>query len=143
MLARSSLAACGFAALLVGLSILGLRSLGTWESAELDAYDWFLRLRPAKRPLDPRIVFVAITDDDIRAQGRWPLSDGVLAQTVEALERHSPRAIGLDIYRDVPVPPGSEQFHALLERDSRVVGVKKYGERISQVNFSRGKRHKE
>ena len=131
-LARSPLAACGLAALLVSVSVLGLRGLGTLESAELSAYDWFLRLRPVERPDDPRILFVAITEHDISAQGTWPLPDGVLARAIEALARHRPRAIGLDIYRDVPVPPGSEQLQAVLERDPRVVGVRKFGDAGSQ-----------
>jgi adenylate cyclase len=116
----------------VGLSVLGLRGLGTLESAELAAYDWFFRLRPAERLADPRILLVAITEHDINAQGTWPLPDGVLARAVEALARYQPRAIGLDIYRDVPVPPGSEQLQAVLKRDPRVIGVRKFGDAASQ-----------
>ena len=130
--ARSPLAAGGFAALVVGLSVLGLRGLGALESAELAAYDWFVRLRPPEPAVNPRILLVTITEHDLSTQGSWPLSDGVLARAIEALARHRPRAIGLDIYRDMPVPPGSERLHAVLARDSRVVGVRKFGEGASQ-----------
>src|SRR5262249_42295105 len=75
--------------------------------------------------------FVTITERDINAQGSWPLPDGVLARAVEALAQHQPRAIGLDIYRDVPVPPGTERLQRVLERDSRVVGVRKFRDAAS------------
>ncbi|MGH7302704.1 MAG: CHASE2 domain-containing protein, partial [Candidatus Rokuibacteriota bacterium] len=75
----------------------------------------------------PRILLVAITEREVHALG-WPLSDGVLAQALETLARHEPRAIGLDIYRDVAVPPGSDRLGELLRHDQRVVAVMKFGE---------------
>ena len=50
---------------------------------------------------DPRIVLVTITEQDIQTLGSWPLSDDVLAQTLESVARFGPRAIGVDIYRDL------------------------------------------
>lgn len=126
--ARSPLAAAGLVALLVALSVLGLRSVGVLESVELAAYDWYIRLRPFDPSPDSRIVLVAITERDIDGQGAWPLPDGVLAQTLEILTRYRPRAIGLDIYRDVPVPPGSRKLDAVLTGDPRIIGVMKFGE---------------
>ena len=129
---RSSAAACGLIVLLVAAGVLGLRALGALESAELAAYDWFVRLRPAEHRADPRILFVFITEKDISSQGTWPLPDGVLASAIELLASHQPRAIGVDIYRDVPVPPGSERLEAALRRDGRVVGVRKFADGASQ-----------
>ena len=63
--------------LLVFLGITGLRGKGYLESAELDAYDWSLRLRPTKPSLKPPITVVAITDEDIRKLGHWPVTDEV------------------------------------------------------------------
>lgn len=130
-LTRSQLAATGLVAILVGLSVLGLRSVGILEALELTAYDWYIRLQPSDPAPDSRIVIIAITERDIHEQGGWPLSDGALAQAVEILARYRPRAIGVDIYRDVPVPPGSRKLDAVLTRDRRVVVVMKFGERLS------------
>ena len=105
-LLRSPLAASVLASALVFLSIMGLRSAGSLESLELAAYDWYIRLRPGAAVSDSRIVLITITERDIRDQGSWPLPDATLAQVLETLTQYRPRAIGLDIYRDIEVPPG-------------------------------------
>lgn len=114
--------------LVVGLGVLGARGLGLLESLELSAYDVFLRLRPSDAPADPRILLVRITEQDIQHLGSWPVPDGVLARALEILGRHGARAIGLDLYRDVPVPPGTEQLEPALRSDPGVVVVMKFGE---------------
>jgi adenylate cyclase len=126
-LIRAPLAAAALVGLLVALSILGLRRAEVLESLELAAYDWCIRFRPFDPGPDPRILLVAVTERDIQRLG-WPLPDGVLAQAIETLARHGPRAIGLDIYRDVPVPPGSAKLDGVLRNDRRVVAVMKFGE---------------
>jgi adenylate cyclase len=114
--------------LLVSLAILGLRGCGNLESLELAAYDWFIRLRPSDPGADPRIVLVTITEQDIQTLGSWPLSDDVLAQTLDSVARFGPRAIGVDIYRDLPVPPGSERLQDFLRKNGRIVWVTKFGQ---------------
>jgi adenylate cyclase len=123
----SSLVAAIFMGLLVASVVLGARALGLLEFMELAAYDGYMRLRPWDSPADPRIVVVTVTERDVHAYG-WPLSDGILARTIEAVARDGAQAIGLDIYRDVPVPPGSESLDALLAREKRVVVVTKFAE---------------
>ncbi|MCI0406998.1 MAG: adenylate/guanylate cyclase domain-containing protein [Acidobacteria bacterium] len=130
-LTRSQLAATGLVAVLVALGMLGLRRFGMLEALELTGYDWYIRLQPSDPAPDSRIMLIAITERDIHEQGGWPLSDGALAQAVESLARYRPRAIGVDIYRDVPVPPGSRRLDAVLTRDRRVVVVTKFGEGLS------------
>ncbi len=66
---------------------------------------------------DPRIVLVTITEQDIQTLGSWPLSDDVLAQALESVARFGPRAIGVDIYRDLTVPPGSERLTGFLAQE--------------------------
>lgn len=125
---RSPLAAALLIALLVGLGVVGLRIAGFLEAAELAAYDYYLRLRPPARAADPRILVVTMTEHDIQKLGSWPLPDGVLAEVLEILLRHEPRAIGVDIYRDVPIPPGTEKLRRVIEADPRVVVVMKFGD---------------
>jgi adenylate cyclase len=123
--------AATFVAVLVAPGILGLRTLGLLEGLELGTYDWYMRLRLADPPSDPRIVLVTVTEGDIPNQGGWPLSDGVLARAIDIIGRDGPRAIGLDMYRDVPVPPGTEALNAALARERRVVAVTKFAEGAS------------
>ena len=127
-LARSELAATGLVVILAGAGILGLRSAGVLESVELAAYDWYIRLRPFDPGPDRRILLVTVTESDLQAQSGWPLSDRVVGRMLEILARSRPRAIGLDIYRDVPVPPGTNQLHAVLTRERRIITVMKFGE---------------
>ncbi len=94
------------------------------EPLELLVYDGYVRLRaPALSPT--RVVLVEITEQDIKDQGHWPLSDAVLAELLRKLDTYQPRAIGLDIYRDVEVAPGHEQLEAELKRQSHIVAVQK------------------
>ncbi len=85
--------------------VMGVRQLGMLEALELAAFDQLLRLRPDEGP-DPRLLVVSVTEADIQAQKQWPLSDRTLAQVLQKLEPHQPRAIGVDIYRDLPTGPG-------------------------------------
>jgi adenylate cyclase len=85
---------------------------GYLESQELGAYDWLIRLQPAVHISPPRIVLITVNESDIRALG-WPVPDLTLARALERLAQYQPRTIGLDIYRDVPVPPGREALDAV------------------------------
>jgi adenylate cyclase len=127
-LLRVPLATGFLVSILVSLAILGLRGCGNLESLELAAYDWFIRLRPSDPGADPRIVLVTITEQDIQTLGSWPLSDDVLAQTLESVARFSPRAIGVDIYRDLPVAPGSQRLDRLLRKGEPIIWVTKFGQ---------------
>src|SRR5262245_17400278 len=111
--------------LLVCLGLLGLRQAGGFEALELAAYDWFLRLRP-EAPADPRIVFITVTEQDIH-QYHWPLSDATLARALDLLAEYQPRAIGLDIYRDIPVERGHTEFETTWRNHANIIAVTKVG----------------
>jgi adenylate cyclase len=126
--ALSPLAAALLISLLVAFGVAGLRAGGFLEAAELAAYDWYLRLRPLAHSADPRILIVTMTERDIQELGTWPLPDYVLYAVLQILLRHEARAIGVDIYRDVPIPPGTDRLRRVLEADPRIVVVMKFGE---------------
>jgi adenylate cyclase len=111
---------------LVGLAVIGLRLAGQLEGWELLAYDWCLRAR-TDSSRDHRLVMLGISETDIQQLGRWPLTDDVMAQMLNALLVHKPRAIGVDIYRDLPVPPGEKRLAAVLGSHPNVVMVMKFG----------------
>ncbi|MBD2019440.1 CHASE2 domain-containing protein, partial [Leptolyngbya sp. FACHB-36] len=98
--------------LLITSVIFGIRQLSGLQSLELLTFDQMTRWRPDAGP-DSRLLIVTITEEDIRQQNRWPLSDESVAQLLATLQQYRPRAIGLDLYRDVPHPPGNA---ALLEQ---------------------------
>lgn len=106
--------------------VLAVRQLGGLQSLELMAFDQMLRQRP-NAGADPRLLIVAITEDDIRAQKRWPISDEVVAKLLSQLQQNKPRVIGLDIYRDVPQPPGQTALEKQLQANN-VIAVRLLGD---------------
>jgi adenylate cyclase len=116
-----------FVGTLVFLGIIGLRSTGNFEFLELTAYDWYIRLQPEVPDPDPRIVLIEINEGDIQKQAGWPLPDATVAQVLEILTRYHPRAIGLDIYRDIPVPPGSKELETIFTQNRNIITAMKFG----------------
>lgn len=91
--------------------------MGGLQPAELFMFDQMMGLRP-DTDIDSRLLIVEITEEDIQQQKSWPISDAVIARLLQVLQKHQPRAIGLDLYRDLPHPPGrSELLKQLQERN--------------------------
>jgi len=128
---RSRTAAAIVASVVVFLIIWWLRGLGMLQPLELGAYDWHVRLHPRPTESSAPIVLVTITEQDILNQGRWPIPNGTLATVLERLEQLAPRAIGVDIYLDVEVPPGREKLDEVLLNHPRIITAMKFpqGER--------------
>ncbi|MBD2481390.1 CHASE2 domain-containing protein [Planktothrix sp. FACHB-1365] len=103
--------------------IIGFRFLGGFEFWELHAYDQLMRSRPPEQP-DKRLLLVTATENDIQnLNGEWPLTDQKLSQVLKSLQRHQPRVIGLNLYRDYPKPPGSKDFTQFLIDNPKQVMV--------------------
>lgn len=114
---------------------IALRSIGGLQLLEWAALDLFFRWRPPEST-ETRIVLVAIEESDIRKTGDWPISDLILAQLVQKIKQQNPRAIGLDLYRDLPVEPGTEKLGNLFETTPNLIGIQKlvgdaYGESVA------------
>lgn len=73
---------------------------------------------------EPPVVVIGITEADIQTQKSWPLSDQVFADLLAQLQKHSPRVIGLDIYRDIPHQPGSAALAKQLQQDNIITITK-------------------
>jgi adenylate cyclase len=97
--------------------LLGVQQLGGLQPLELVAFDTMVRLRP-DRGVDPRLLVVTITESDIRQLQRWPPSDQTVAQVLQALQQHQPQVIGLDLFRDIPNPPGHTELVQQLQQDN-------------------------
>ena len=124
---RSSLATSLFIGAIVFLGIVGLRNTGSLESLELTAYDWYIRLQPEVPGPDSRIVLIEINESDIQNQVGWPLTDAIVHKVLGILTQYHPRAIGLDLYRDTPVPPGSKELEAILSKNHSIIMPMKFG----------------
>ena len=109
--------------LLVSLTVIGLQQAGLLQSLELGVYDQWMRWRPSRGP-DPRLLIVSITEADLHAHGGYPISDRALLQLLQELERHQPQVVGLDIYRDLPQPPDTQQLRQYLSTHDTVVITK-------------------
>jgi adenylate cyclase len=123
----------GLVGALVCLGVGGLRSTGSLLPLELAVYDWGVRVRPPVVGAQPRVVLIHITERDIRTQGHWPITDATLAQALERLTQFHPRAIGVDLFRDVPVSPGKEALNAILAGDRRIVVAMGFGDEDHRV----------
>ncbi|MDJ0557114.1 MAG: adenylate/guanylate cyclase domain-containing protein [Microcoleaceae cyanobacterium MO_207.B10] len=97
------------------LSLLFVRSLGKLQALELAVFDCLMRLSPDRGP-DPRILIVEVTEEDIHYLQQWPISDRVLANVLASLQEHQPQVIGIDIYRDIPHPPGYSELVKQLDK---------------------------
>lgn len=108
-----------------GLVIL-LRLSGSLQPYEWLVYDQFLRSRPPE-PIDSRVVIVEITEDDLRRSRRWPVDDATLARLLQKIRQQKPVAIGLDVYRDVPVEPGHAELVNVFKTTPNLIGIENRG----------------
>jgi diguanylate cyclase (GGDEF)-like protein len=117
--------------LLVTGLVVGVRQIGGLQSWELLTYDQMVRLRADQEP-DSRLLLVTITEEDIRSQNRWPMSDAVIARLLSQLQRQRPRTIGLDMYRDVPHEPGHQELLRQLQA-SNIITIRLLGDEAKQA----------
>jgi len=114
--------------LAVVAAVLGLRASGVLQAIELATYDRLLHQLDRPISLSDRIALIEISEDDIQELGHWPPTDLEIAILIESILAAGANAVGLDIYRDLAVPPGEQRLEQLLEREPRVVMVFKHGD---------------
>ncbi len=114
--------------LLCGVAAWALHQGGLLHALELRSYDQFLAsVQPVRSPALP-LTLIGVGEADIQGRGHWPLSDGELADLLGLLERAGALAIGVDIYRDLPVSPGSDRLRRTLERYTNIYAVSFLGD---------------
>src|SRR5690348_11479979 len=113
--------------LLSGAVVLTLRATGILQPLDLDVYDLLVQWETREEAPDPRITVISIVEDDIHQQGQWPISDQVLSDVLKRLKMEGARAIGIDIYRDIEVPPGRASLNEVLKSTPNIVTVMKLG----------------
>lgn len=122
----------------VAVAVALMRWGGVLEPLELAAYDRLLRASSERPASPPPITLIEIHEEDIRRYGH-PISDELLTDTLERILAATPRAVGVDLYRDAPVPgaapvrargsfddDGYSRLGELVLGDPRVVMVMKF-----------------
>lgn len=101
-----------------------LREAGWLQTVELAQYD-FATKALAGSDLASDVVLVAIDDVDLSTWG-WPVPDQKLAGLIATALGAGARVVGVDIYRDNPVEPGTTELTGALS-DPRVIAISKLG----------------
>lgn len=98
--------------------------LGLFQNIEWLTYDLWFRIRPQEQR-ESRITVVTISESDLRQLRQWPISDAILSELITKISQQQPRAIGLDLYRDLSVEPGVKELASVFSSTSNVIGVEK------------------
>ncbi|MBD2435508.1 CHASE2 domain-containing protein [Nostoc sp. FACHB-110] len=115
----------------VALIVIIGNSLGLFNLPEWKLRDEWVRQR-AQNTIAKDIVIVTIDENDIQSVGKWPIPDWSLAQLIAKIRSQQPRAIGLDLYRDLPEGKGHEELVKIFRSTPNLIGVEKItGERVN------------
>jgi CHASE2 domain-containing sensor protein/DNA-binding NarL/FixJ family response regulator len=115
----------------VTLTVIVGQSLGLFNLPEWKLRDQWVRLK-SQKTIANEIVIVTIDEHDIQSVGKWPVPDWSLAQLIDKIRSQQPRAIGLDLYRDLPEGTGYEQLVQIFRTTPNLIGVEKItGERVN------------
>ncbi len=125
-LLRNSVFRALVSAQLIAALVILVRGYGWLQSMELAAYD-ILRVAWAKPAPADDVMLVGMTEPDIR-RWQYPLGDDVLAALLERIASWHPRAIGVDLYRDMPVLPSTGKLDAVLKAHPEIYWVFKLPE---------------
>ncbi len=109
------------AATLVALSLLlnQLQILQRWNNLFYDMESTVI-----SRPVDNKIVIVAIDESSLRTLGRWPWSRAIHARLIDQLTTTGVAAIGMDILfmeSDFQYPEDDQLLAAAIRRNGHVV----------------------
>ncbi|TVQ42845.1 MAG: CHASE2 domain-containing protein [Gloeocapsa sp. DLM2.Bin57] len=98
------------------------RVLGLLQYLELKTYDIYLQNLPNESK-DPRITIVAINESQIQRRQKVSISDATLAQAIRNISSNQPRVLGIDLHRDIPIPPGTEELAQVLKETPEIIGI--------------------
>ncbi|WP_017303210.1 CHASE2 domain-containing protein [Spirulina subsalsa] len=107
--------------LLVTACIIGLREVGVFQPAELNAFDHLMRLRPDTQGADNRILVITIGEEDLQYQDEqgWERRDSLSFEALDLLwqnlKPHEPRVLGIGI-----MMPKNLENHPELMLEERV-----------------------
>lgn len=114
--------------------IVVARQAGWLQFFELSGYDLLLKARPNDTSISEKIVVVGMTEADVRKY-EYPITDELMAKLVQKILDDGARAVGIDIFRDKPIPRNGEGRKELVRvmGDKRVVWCTRYGIEAERV----------
>ena len=112
-------------AILIGcITTAAFNSLGWLPISERKLYDYYLRSRPLE-PQDKKIVIVGLNEKDIEKLS-FPISDNTLAILLTKIKAQNPRAIGLDLHRNVNIgEENNKRLDNIFGSTPQLIGVEK------------------
>lgn len=112
-------------AILIGcLTATTFNSLGWLQISERKLYDYYLTSRPEETQ-DRKIVIVGLNEKDIERLS-FPISDDTLATLLTKIKRGNPRAIGLDLHRNVNIgKENNQKLDHIFSSTPQLIGVEK------------------
>jgi CHASE2 domain-containing sensor protein len=111
---------------LIASLVMGLRFVGVLQPTELQAFDHLMHLRPREGSVDRRILVVEVTESDTNQYG-YPLTDAILTELIQKLEKLQPRAIGLDMHRYQPRGEGRSALMTQFNQHQNLFLVCSFG----------------
>ncbi|WP_310834411.1 CHASE2 domain-containing protein [Aetokthonos hydrillicola] len=108
----------------VAICVMAGGVTGLFQLLEWSTMEGFFALRLTEPP-DKRILIVTIDEQDITQSGKWPIPDVILTKLISQLKSQRPAAIGLDIYRDLPVEPGYQELLGVIKSTPNLIGIRK------------------
>ena len=113
--------------------ILVLRVLGSMQPLELFVYDRMLQMRQTEK-IDETITVVTVNEKTLNNgdyattyEGSKTLTDRTVYQILQKINQYNPKVIGLDIYRDITLPPddreGGESLREYLRQNENIVSI--------------------
>jgi adenylate cyclase len=106
---------------LVVLLLLPLREAGWLQGLELSWYDRLVTFFAGSQQSD-RVVLVVTTEADINRFG-YPIRDNDLSAVLARVFAGGPKAVGVDLYRDLPMPPGNGELQAIQRAQDNLYWV--------------------
>src|SRR5262245_31623090 len=117
---------CLLIVLLVFVFSLFAQRYGRLQFFEFYVYDWMLLHQPKAASSEP-LVLVEMTEQDIQnPELDYPIYDNKLADLLNIVAADGPAAIGLDIWRDIPVPKSGaylKQLNDAFLSHSNIVAI--------------------
>ena len=108
------------------ITVIALRTWGILQGWELKAFDYLSQKLPPESG-DRRILIVGADEPDISvSKYGYPIGDRTLGKLVDKLQQHQPAVIGIDIFRDYPLPSNSKANSGELSQywqQPNVIGI--------------------
>ena len=124
----------GYVILTVIFPVALLKILGILQPFEFAVYDFLFWVKPLET-IEQRIVLVEWDEQSIITLSESSISDQTLVSVLDKILVQEPRVIGLDLYRNLPVPsPNADDqsntqayksLQAIFATNSEIIGIQK------------------